>query len=90
QLPITPAYAFTNYCSQAQTIDLVNLATPPSGQLMSFNACVALSRSHSRDGIRLLHDFDECLFTHHPTSEHLRRENVCLEQLDRQTRMGGV
>ena len=31
QLPITPAYAFTDYCSQAQTIEhcIVDLATPP-------------------------------------------------------------
>ena len=32
QLPITPAYAFTDYRSQAQTIDhcIVDLATHPS------------------------------------------------------------
>ncbi|KIM63767.1 hypothetical protein SCLCIDRAFT_1213927 [Scleroderma citrinum Foug A] len=35
QLPITPAYAFTDYCAQAQRIDhcIVELATLPSGQL---------------------------------------------------------
>jgi len=65
QLPITPAYAFTDYCSQAQTIDhcIVDLAKPPSGQLTPFNAYVALSRSRGRSSICLLRDFDEGLFT---------------------------
>jgi len=45
QLPITPAYAFTDYHSQAQTINhcIVNLAKSLSGQLTPFNAYVALS-----------------------------------------------
>lgn len=87
QLPITPTYAFTDYCSQAQTINhcIVDLATPPSGQLTPFNAYVALSRSHGRHGIRLLRDFDERLFTQHP-SEHLRQEDARLEDLDRKMR----
>ena len=35
QLPITPVYASTDYRSQAQTINhcIIDLATPPSGQL---------------------------------------------------------
>jgi len=86
QLPITPAYAFTDYRSQAQTIDhcIVDLATPPSGQLTPFNAYVALSRSRGRNSIRLLRDFDERLFTHHP-SEHLHNEDERLKDLDRKT-----
>ena len=68
QLPITPAYAFTDYRSQAQTIDhcIINLATPPTGKLIPFNTYIALSQSHGRDSIWLLHNFDEHLFTHHP------------------------
>ena len=88
QLSITPAYVFTDYRSQAQTIDhcIVDLATPPpSGQLTPFNAYIALSRSRSRHGIRLLRDFDKRLFTRHP-SEHLRREDARPEDLDCQTR----
>ena len=87
QLPITPAYAFTNYHSQAQTINhcIIDLATPPLGQLTPFNAYVALSRSRSRHGIQLLCDFDERLFTQHP-SEHLRQEDARLEDLDCKTR----
>jgi len=79
QLPITPAYAFTDYCSQAQTINhcIVDLATPSSGQLTPFNTYVALSRSHDRDSIWLLCEFNEKLFTHHPC-EHLRQEDEWL------------
>ena len=45
QLPVTPAYAFTDYCSQAQTINycIIDLGMPPTGQLTPFNAYVALS-----------------------------------------------
>ena len=46
---------------------------------------VTLSRSCSRHGIRLLRDFDKCLFTQHP-SEHLHQEDARLEDLDSQTR----
>ena len=83
QLPVTLAYAFTNYRSQAQTINhcIVDLATPPTGKLTPFNAYVDLSRSHSRHSIRLLRDFDERLFTHHP-SEHLRMEDEQINKLD--------
>ena len=53
QIPITPAYAFTNYCSQAQSINhcIVDLAIPPTGKLTPFNAYVALSQSRGRDSI---------------------------------------
>jgi len=87
QLPVTPAYTFTNYRSQAQTINycIIDLGTPPTGQLTPFNAYVTLSRSRGRDSIRLLRDFDERLFTHHP-SEYLRIEDDRLDELDRSTR----
>jgi len=87
QLPVTPAYAFTNYRSQAQTIEycIVDLGTPPTGKLTPFNAYVALSRSRGRNSIRLLRDFDERLFTHHP-SEYLRLEDERLGILDLRTK----
>jgi len=87
QLPITPAYALTDYRSQAQTIDhcIVDLGTPPSGQLTPFNAYVALSRSWGRHSIRLLRDFDERLFTQHPNHHKLLNEDQRLQQLNRKT-----
>ncbi|KIK16994.1 hypothetical protein PISMIDRAFT_112290 [Pisolithus microcarpus 441] len=53
QFPITPAYAFTDYHAQGQTISsvIVDIARPPSGGLNLFNLYVALSRSSGRDTI---------------------------------------
>ena len=87
QLPITPAYAFTDYCGQGQTIipGLIDIGPPPSGGLTPFNAYVALSRGQSCATIRLLRDFDDKIFTEHP-SEFLRLEDERLVDLDRKTR----
>ncbi|THH12700.1 hypothetical protein EW146_g7451 [Bondarzewia mesenterica] len=51
QLPITAAYAFTDYRAQGQTIPyvVVDIAPPPNGTLSLFNLYVALSRSSGRD-----------------------------------------
>ncbi|OAX36992.1 hypothetical protein K503DRAFT_694053, partial [Rhizopogon vinicolor AM-OR11-026] len=40
---ITPAYAFTDYRSQGQTIShtIIDIGTPPTGGLMPFNYCEA-------------------------------------------------
>ncbi|KAF8256855.1 hypothetical protein EI94DRAFT_1475672, partial [Lactarius quietus] len=59
QIALTPAYAFTDFKSQGQTIEnvIVDLAKPPSGNLTGFNAYVSLSRSRGRNNIRLLRDF---------------------------------
>ena len=64
QFPLTAAYAFTDYRSQGQTIPyvIVDIASPPSGNLSLFNLYVALSRSSGRDTIRLLRDFDDEIF----------------------------
>lgn len=64
QLPITAAYACTDYRSQGQTISaaLIDIATPPTGSLSMFNLYVALSRARGRDSIRLLRDFEDRLF----------------------------
>ncbi|KAJ7777646.1 hypothetical protein DFH07DRAFT_731161 [Mycena maculata] len=47
QFPLTGAYAFTDYCSQGQTLPFVfvDIVTPSTGGLSLFNLYVALSRS---------------------------------------------
>ena len=87
QLPLTLAYAFTDYRSQGQTLlpVLVDIATPPYGRLTPFNVYVALSRGTGRENIRLLRDFDETLLQHHP-SEYLRLEDERLEHLNADTK----
>jgi ATP-dependent exoDNAse (exonuclease V) alpha subunit len=86
QLPVTPAYSFTDYRSQGQTIShsIIDIATPPSGGLTPFNVYVALSRGRGRDNIRLLRDFDEKLLMSHPC-EYLRVEDERLMRLDVET-----
>jgi ATP-dependent exoDNAse (exonuclease V) alpha subunit len=86
QLPLTPAYAFTDYRSQGQTVSnaIIDIAMPPSGGLSPFNVYVALSRGHGRENIRLLRDFDEKLLTTHP-SEYLRIEDQRIVKLDQIT-----
>lgn len=88
QLPITLAYAFTDYRGQGQTINyvIVDIGWPPSGGLTPFNAYVALSRSSGAQTIRLLRDFESSLFTKHP-SEFLRNEDRRLERLDKETKI---
>jgi hypothetical protein len=83
QFPITPAYAFTDYRSQGQTISraLVDLAKPPSGKLTHFSVYVALSRSAGRDTIRLLREFDETVIRNSFDAE-LALEDERLERLD--------
>ena len=89
QAPITPAYAFTDYRTQAQTRQPLHCRPRhiSDGQTHTFQCIhIALSRSHGRDGIRFLRDFDECLFTHHPSEHLLRVEDEQLDVLDRRTR----
>ena len=52
---------------------------------MRLGVYVALSRGRGRDQIRLLRDFDEGLFTKHP-SEDLRREDERLDMLTELTK----
>jgi ATP-dependent exoDNAse (exonuclease V) alpha subunit len=87
QLPLTPAYAFTDFKSQGQTINhvIVDLGKTVQFALSPFNAYVALSRSKGRDTIRLLRDFEDNLFTRHP-SENLREEELRLTQLAENTK----
>jgi hypothetical protein len=89
QLPITGAYAFTDYRSQGQTIPqvIVDIATPPdTGRCLSlFNVYVALSRSAGRQTIRLLRDFDEKTFLQ-PQDSELLEEDRRVTLLDSETR----
>lgn len=87
QLPLTLAYAFTDYRSQGQTLQpvLVDIAPPPYGHLTPFNIYVALSRGTGRDNIRLLRDFDHTLLQQHP-SEFLRLEDERLQKLNESTK----
>ncbi|KII87046.1 hypothetical protein PLICRDRAFT_112999 [Plicaturopsis crispa FD-325 SS-3] len=86
QLAIMAGYAFTDFKSQGQTLErlLADIGKVSSGSLNPFNAYVALSRSRGRDTIRLLRDFDDKLFTQHP-SEDLRVEDARLEALASET-----
>ncbi|KAG2088902.1 hypothetical protein BD769DRAFT_1372314, partial [Suillus cothurnatus] len=87
QLPIMPAYAFTDFKAQGQTIDyvLIDIGRTTCFALSPFNAYVTLSRSHGCDYIRLLRDFDNELFLQHP-SEDLRIEEARIEQLVDETK----
>ncbi|KIM58172.1 hypothetical protein SCLCIDRAFT_128730 [Scleroderma citrinum Foug A] len=86
QLPLTAAYAFTDYRSQGQTIShtIIDISTPPTRSLTPFNIYVALSRSHSRDNIQLLRDFDKKLLMTHP-NEFLRIEDERVASLEAET-----
>jgi hypothetical protein len=86
QLALTPAYAFTDYKAQGQTLEyvLVDLEPPPSYALTPFSAYVALSRSKGRQRIRLLRGFNPKLFTTHP-SEDLAVEDARLDILNSTT-----
>jgi len=86
QLALIPAYAFTDFKSQGQTIDhvLVDIGKTTCFGLSPFNAYVALSRSRGRESIRLLRDFDDNLFIRHP-SEDLRIEDERIDGLVKQT-----
>ena len=87
QLPLTAAYALTDYRGQGQTLYpvVIDIGRTPTGSLTPFNAYVALSRGRSRDSIRLLRDFEDKMFTVH-ASEFLRQEDMRLHHLDEQTR----
>ena len=86
QYPITAAYAFTDYCSQGQTLPyvIVDIAKPPTGGLTLFNLYVALSWSSGRHTIRLLRDFDEHYFRQSHDMDLMEEDNR-LEELNRLT-----
>jgi ATP-dependent exoDNAse (exonuclease V) alpha subunit len=63
QLPITAAYAFTNYKAQGQTLQpvIVDIGNPPSGRLNAFNTYVVISRGRSHEMLRLLRNFNSSI-----------------------------
>jgi hypothetical protein len=87
QFPLCGAYAFTDHKSQGQTIEYVIVDIGPTRKFPvdPFAAYVALSRSRGRHSIRLLRDFDDHIFTKHP-SEDLRAEDVRLSILAEKTK----
>ncbi|RDX42769.1 hypothetical protein OH76DRAFT_1362174 [Lentinus brumalis] len=88
QFPMTPAYAFTDYRSQGQTIPfvIVDIKSPPGPSKLSlFNLYVALSRSSGRETIRLLRDFEDQLFLQEHDSD-LLDEDLRLDAMDRGTK----
>jgi hypothetical protein len=86
QMSLTPAYAFTDYQSQGQTIKhaIIDIASPPSGKSTPFNVYVSVSRCQPRDNIRFLRPFDTRLMTTDP-SEFLHLEEERLEYLEEET-----
>jgi hypothetical protein len=86
QFVMTPAYAFMDYKAQGQTMECViaDIAKPPTGSLSPFNEYVTLSCSCGQHTIRLLQDFEERLFTTHP-SEELQKEDARLAILEKKT-----
>lgn len=87
QIALTPAYAFTDFKAQGQTMEkiIVDIGKTPNFSLTPFNAYVSLSRSRGRKDITLLRDFEDRLFTHAP-SEELRKEDKCLRELAEKTK----
>ena len=87
QLPITPAYAFTDFKAQGQTLQnvIIDIGKTANFKLTPFNAYVGLSRGTERRRIRLLRDFEDYLFTT-PPSEDLKREEERLRRLAKRTK----
>lgn len=87
QLPMTEAYAFTDYRAQGQTIAnvIVDIAKPTGFELTLANVYVALSRSSGRSTIRILRPFDARVLLQ-PLDEHLQLEDMRLEHLHRRTK----
>jgi hypothetical protein len=88
QFPLTPAYGFTDQKAQGQTIlpAYVDIGKVPGNfGIDPFGAYVALSRGRGQKSIRLLRDFDDIIFTKHP-SEDLRDEDEHLRVLTELTK----
>ncbi|KAG8764056.1 hypothetical protein FRC12_008301 [Ceratobasidium sp. 428] len=87
QLPIAPAYAFTDYRAQGQTLAsaVINIAEPPTGgSLSQLNIYVALSWCLGLDSVRILWDFDRAILSK-PIHINLAREDERLEELNKWT-----
>ncbi|KAG9125042.1 hypothetical protein FRC07_009216 [Ceratobasidium sp. 392] len=88
QLPIAPAYAFTDYRAQGQTLPfaVIDIAEPPAGgKLNQANVYVALSRCSGLENVRILRDFDRTILQK-PIDFDLMREDERLEDLNNSTK----
>lgn len=87
QFSVDAAYAFTIHKGQGQTVPyvIVDIGATKRFPVDAFAAYVALSRSRGRETIRLLRDFDNKIFTQHP-SEELRIEDERLKMLQEETK----
>ena len=81
-------YAFTDHKAQGQMIEnvIVDIGPTKKFSVDAFAAYVALSQSRGQETIRLLGDFDDKIFTKHP-SEHLHAEDKRLAALSLQTKI---
>jgi ATP-dependent exoDNAse (exonuclease V) alpha subunit len=88
QFALVAGYAFTDHKVQGQTIENVIVDIGPTKRFSvdAFAAYMALSQSWGRETIRLLRDFDDKIFTTHP-SEHLHAEDERLAALSLQTKI---
>jgi len=75
-------YTFMDHKAQGQTIEnvIVDNGLTQRFSVDTFAAYIALSQSQGWETIRLLRDFDDKIFTKHP-SEHLWNEDTCLAAL---------
>src|SRR6202040_2235177 len=91
QMPLTQAYAFTDYKSQGQSLEhiLVDIGKLSRFPVNTFAAYVALLRSRGRHMIRLLRDFDEQLFTHTLPEIFSKKIKDYTLQQKRPKKMGG-
>jgi hypothetical protein len=88
QFPIAPAYAFTDYRVQGQTLKsaVIDIAEPPTGgKLSQPNVYVALSRCSGLDGVRILRDFDRAILKK-PIDIDLMKDDERLEKLNTSTK----
>ncbi|KAF8124060.1 hypothetical protein EV363DRAFT_1122931, partial [Boletus edulis] len=85
QLPLTAAYAFTDFKAQGQTLDnvLVDIGKTYNFSLTPFNAYVLLSRAKSRKQIRLLRDFEDKLFTTPPSQDLVELDRMLEAKAER-------
>ncbi|KAG8724803.1 hypothetical protein FRC09_013989 [Ceratobasidium sp. 395] len=88
QFPISPAYAFTDYRAQGQTLKkaIIDIAEPPTGgKLSQPNVYVALSRCSGLNSIRILRDFDRSILRR-PINLDLIQDDERLERLNATTK----
>jgi hypothetical protein len=71
QYPLCAAYAFTDHKAQGQTIEyvIVNIGPTEKFPVDPFTAYVAPSQSQGQDMIWLLRDFNDVIFTKHPSED---------------------